>query len=156
MTDRLYEKFLRSPTFDGKEDKFQIFWMRFKAYVKVYKFAPALKICGEANLPANDVTPFDIMTVTGRLQAVAKKRNDWPVGLAHLIVAAMLQRYMSQDTVTRVELRQMLNKVSMTPNNDPRVIFEQISTIKKRYKMVTQRIEIEDLIAVVLDAAAKD
>jgi hypothetical protein len=64
-------------------------------------------------------------------------------------VAAMLQRYMPQDTVTRVELRQMLNKVSMKPNDDPRVIFEQISTIENRYTTATQTIETEDLIAVI-------
>jgi hypothetical protein len=62
---------------------------------------------------------------------------------------------MPQDTVIHVELRQMLNKVSMKPNNDPRVIFEQISTIENRYTTPTQTIEKEDLIAVVLDAVAK-
>ncbi len=44
----------------------------------------------------------------------------------------------------------------MKPNNDPRVIFEQISTIENRYTTATQRIDKEDLIAVVLDAASKD
>jgi hypothetical protein len=44
---------------------------------------------------------------------------DWPDGLAHLILLAMLQRYMPQDTVTRVEMRQMLKKVVMKPKDDP-------------------------------------
>jgi hypothetical protein len=39
------------PTFDGTDAEFQIFWMRFKAYyAKVYKFASALKIGGEADM----------------------------------------------------------------------------------------------------------
>ena len=177
-----YEKSVRLPTFDGTEEKFQIFWMRFKAYAKVYKFAQALRIGGESDLPTTDASIIDETTDPGKKQAAAKKRNeiamanftmafttegtislvykaetaDWPDGLAHLIVSAMLQRYMPQDTVTRVELRQMLNKVTMKPNDDPRVIFEQLSTIENRYTTATQRIEKEDLIAVVLDAAAKE
>lgn len=133
-------------------------------------------------MPASDAEVIDLTDAQGLRQEAAKKRNeiaianftmaitsegtislvykaataDWPDGLAHLIVVAMLQRYMPQDTVTRVELRQMLNKVSMKPNDDPRVIFEQISTIENRYTTATQTIETEDLIAVILDAAAKD
>jgi hypothetical protein len=50
----------------------------------------------------------------------------------------------------------MLNKVSMKPNSNPAVIFEQISTIKNRYCAGTRTIDNEDLIAVVLDAATKE
>jgi hypothetical protein len=129
-----------------------------------------LKIGGEADLPATDAMVVDITTNLGKKQAVAKKRNeivianfmmaftsegtislvykastvDWPDGLAHLIVVVMLQRYMPQDTVTRVELRQMLNKVSMKPNDDLRVIFEQISAIENGYTTAMQQIEKED------------
>jgi hypothetical protein len=155
--------------------------MRFKAYAKVYKFAQALKIGGESDLPTTDATAVDITTELGKKQTAAKKRNeivianftmafssegtislvykastvDWPNGLAHLFVIAMLQQYMPQNTVTTVKLRQMLNKVSMKANDDPRVIVEQISTIENRYTTATQ-IEKEDLSVVVLDAAVKD
>jgi hypothetical protein len=85
----------------------------------------------------------------GTISLVYKASNkDWPDGLAHLIVVAMLPRYMPQDTVTQVELCQMLNKVSMKPNDVLMVIFEQISTIENRYTTATQRIDKEDLIAV--------
>jgi hypothetical protein len=145
--------------------------MRFKVYrhAKVYKFASALKIGGEADMTASDATVVDLTNALGLRQEAAKKRNeiaianftmafasedtislvykaataDWPDGLAHLIVVAMLQKYMPQDTVTRVKLRQMLNKVSMKPNDDPMVIFEQISTIEIRYTTATQTIEKE-------------
>jgi hypothetical protein len=50
----------------------------------------------------------------------------------------------------------MLNKVLMKQNDDPRFIFEQISTIENRYTTAIQQIEKEDLIAVILNAAAKD
>jgi hypothetical protein len=68
----------------------------------------------------------------------------------------MASRYMSQDTVTCNKLRQMVNKVTMKPNDDPRVIFEQLSTIENRHTTATQQIEKEDLIAVVLDSATKE
>jgi hypothetical protein len=93
----------------------------------------------------------------GTISMVYKATNaDWPDGLVHLIVVAMLSRYMPQDTVTCVELRQMLNKVSMKPNDGPRVILKQISTIENRYTTARQRIEQEDSIAVVLEAASND
>jgi hypothetical protein len=63
---------------------------------------------------------------------------------------------MPQDTVTRVELRQILNKASMKPNSNPAVIFERISTIKNMYCAGTQTIDSEDLIAFVIDAANKE
>jgi hypothetical protein len=73
-----------------------------------------------------------------------------PNGLASLSTDALKAKYMPQNTVARVELRQMLNKVSMKPNSNPAVIFKQISTIKNRHCA-----DSEDLIAVVLDAATK-
>jgi hypothetical protein len=180
LRESTYKKSVRLPTFDSTVEKFQIFWMRFKAYAKLYKFLQALTIGGETHLPATDATTIDLTTDAVMLQAAAKKRNeiaianftmaftsegtislvykaanaDWPDGLAHLIVVAMLQRYMPQDTVTRVELRQMLNKVSMKTEDDPRGIFEHMSSIENRYTTPTQTIKKEDLIAVVLDAAA--
>jgi hypothetical protein len=126
LEETTYEKSVRLPTFDGTVEKFQIFWMRFKAYAKVYKFSQALKTGGETDLPRTNSTSIDLGTDAGKLQAEAKKRNeiaianftmaftsegtislvyksstaDWLDGLAHLIVVAMLQRYMPQDTVT--------------------------------------------------------
>jgi hypothetical protein len=67
--------------------------------------------------------------------------SDRPDGLAHLIALAMLERYMPQHTATQVELRQMLNKGSMKPYDDPRVIVEQISTIENRYTAAKQTLD---------------
>jgi hypothetical protein len=110
-----YKKSVRLPTFDGSIEKFQIFWMRFKAYAKVYKFAQTLKIGGESDLPSTDAAAIDQTSDAGKKQAAAKKRNeialanftmaftsegtislvyktstaDWPDGLAHLVMIAM-------------------------------------------------------------------
>jgi hypothetical protein len=55
--------------------------------------------------------------------------------------------------MTRVELRQMLNKVSMKKEQDPASIFEQLSSIKNRYNTKKNSIDEADLIAGILDAA---
>lgn len=129
-------KSLRLPTFDGTAEKFQIWWTRFWAYASVFAFAAALATGGEATLPAREDAVIDEATPAGVLSAAAKKRNaiavaqltmaftsngtmalvyeavtdEWPSGLAHRIVAALKQKYQPQDTMTRVELRQRLNK----------------------------------------------
>ena len=58
--------------------------------------------------------------------------KDWPSGLAHMVVKALFEKYRPQDTATRVELCQMLNKVSMKRHEDPAVLFESISKIENR------------------------
>jgi hypothetical protein len=51
----------------------------------------------------------------------------------------------------------MLKTVSMKPNGDPKVIFDQIRTIKSRYYCTsTQKIDEESLMAIVLGAAPKE
>ncbi len=154
--DAVWHKSVRMPTFDGTEGEFQIFWVRYRAYAEVHDFARAL--VHDTDMPADNSELIDETTPVGKLQKAAVKRNkiamanftmaftsegtisliykaettNWPDGLASLVTDALKAKYMPQDTVTRVELRQMLNKVSMKPNSNPAVIFEQISTIKNR------------------------
>ena len=54
---------------------------------------------------------------------------DWPGGLAYLVVEQLFKKYQPQDTVTRVELRQMLSKVRMKKGVDPATLFEQLASI---------------------------
>ena len=80
---------------------------------------------------------------------------EWPSGLAHLVVEALFKKYQPQDIITRVELRQMLNGIKMKKGEDPVTLFEQISSIENKYNK-NGKIDEEDLIAVVLDAAPSD
>jgi hypothetical protein len=59
--------------------------MRFKAYAKVCKFALALKVGGEADLPATDATSVGITSAVGMRQAAAKKRNK--IAIANFAMA---------------------------------------------------------------------
>ena len=71
------------------------------------------------------------------------------------MVAALAKKYQPQDTITRVELRQKLNKIKMKKNEDPAKLFEQISQIENKYNTAAFTIDSANLIAVVLDAASE-
>jgi hypothetical protein len=55
--------------------------------------------------------------------------------------------------MTRVELRQELNKISMKKKQEPAVMFEMISAVENRYNAASIQVSEEDFIAVILDAA---
>jgi hypothetical protein len=138
--DAVWQKLVHMPTFNGTEGEFQTFWVRYRAYAEVHDFARALVT--DHDMPSSNVVLIDETTPTEKLQKAAVKRNTiamanftmafttegtisliykaetsaWPNGLASLVTNVSKAKYMPNDTVTRVELRQMLNKVSMKPN----------------------------------------
>ncbi len=73
--------------------------------------------------------------------------KDWPAGLAHKVVVELFNKYYNpDDRIPRVELRAMLNGVSMKDAQDPSVPFEQISAIHNRYETATHQIDEEELV----------
>lgn len=148
---------VKLPTFDEKEKNFNMYWIKFKAYAVVKGFLPALQEGGEKDMPPNEEKDLDLADDAEKKHLAAKKRNamavasltmsfnteslityatrkscteEWPGGLAYLIVKAHFKKYRPQDTITRVELRSMLNKVTMKTNDCPDKLFEQLSYIK--------------------------
>ncbi len=78
----------------------------------------------------------------------------WPAGLAYKVVVELFNKYNPDDRISRVELRAMLNGVSMKDSQDPSVLFDQIiSAIRNRYDTATHQIDEEELMAVVMSAA---
>jgi hypothetical protein len=142
-------KSVRLPIFDGTHKSFQIWWVRFLAYSNVMKFKTAL-FRNTSQLPESDSTSLDDSIAEQALMKIAKTKNatamahltmaftsemtmglvyksmntEWPEGVAYLVVESMMKKYKPQDTITRVELRQKLNKVSMKKGQDPSTIFE--------------------------------
>ena len=54
------EKSVKLPTFDGAPKNFQIWWMRFVAYVMVYKFNKAIeKNALDPDMPQSQVEVLD-------------------------------------------------------------------------------------------------
>jgi hypothetical protein len=139
------------PIFDGTHKTFQIWWVRFLAYSNVMKFKTAL-FRNTSQLPESDSTSLDGSITEQALLKIAKTKNatamthltmaftsemimglvyksmtaEWPEGVAYLVVELMMKKYKPQDTITHVELRQKLIKVSMKKGQDPSTIFEQI------------------------------
>ena len=162
---------VRLPMFDGDHKKFQMWNTRFRAFATVSRFAEAL--APHAMMPAREDELFDETTEDGRLKALAIRRNgvamanlsmaftsegtmglvykamtpEWPGGLAYLVMEALNKKYRPQDTITRVELRQKLNKVAMKKNQDPATLFEQVSSIENQYNAPGVKIDEGDLIA---------
>jgi hypothetical protein len=79
-----------------------------------------------------------------------------PGGLAHLVIKALRAKYMPGDVFTKVELSQMLSKVKTKKDDEPSMLFKQLSAIENRFNKPVQSIPEDDLIAAVLTAAPKD
>jgi len=71
-------------------------------------------------------------------------------------VQALFKKYEPDDKITRVEIRELLAKVSMKAHQDPTSLFKQITAIQNRYNNASRKIDEEYLIAVILKAAPKD
>jgi hypothetical protein len=182
MENAAESRTVRLPVFGGAHADFQVWWTRFMAFAAVHKFTQALKVGGETNLPAKEDDAIDVSTDVGKLQSAAVRRNavamanltmaftseatinlvhkamtaEWPTGLAHLAVAAMFKKHRPQDAITKVELRQALNNIKMKKGKDPATPFEQICSIENKCNTATKKIDEDDLIAVVLDAAPSE
>jgi hypothetical protein len=72
-----------------------------------------------------------------------------------MVMDLMRKKYRPQDLVTRAELRNKLNNLSMVDGDVPKVLFEEISTIENRYNIGTNRVDEADLIALVMQKAPK-
>jgi len=66
----------------------------------------------------------------------------------------LLAKYIPQDTLSRIEVRQKLSKLKMSTNGDPKTLFEKIQTILN--SAVSVKVDDEDLVAIVLQLAPKN
>jgi hypothetical protein len=152
-----------TPRFDGTPKAFQVWWIRFMAFATVGKFIKALK--NDTNMPttmnrnAIAISNLTLAFSTEAMMGLVYKAmtTSFPSGLAYMVVEALFKKFRPQDTITRVELRQMLNSIKMKKGSDPASLFEQISSVENRFNIGTRgRIDQDDLIAVVLDAAPQE
>ena len=166
-------------SFDGDKENFQVWWTRFQEFARVKIFEQALIV--DADLPGtqteldalvpktntdkpgiraglrNDtaVTQLTIVFQTaGLLDNVNQaKTTDWPDGLASSIVTRLKRDYKPIDRMARVGMRRNMNEISMKNDDDPKVIFEQISTIRNHYAGSGVVVEEEDLMASEMEKA---
>ena len=172
-------KSVRLLLFNGKAENFQIWWARFKAYAKMYKFSQSVKETIDPDLPSSETAVLSTDADTMAKQKLALDRNeeamanltlamttesamsmvfvamtnDWPGGLATTVVVALLNKYAPQDLTSKLEVQTELTNVSMSEHEDPATIFKQLSVIEGRSRNTP--ISDDDLMATALAAAPK-
>ena len=95
-------------------------------------------------------------TETDMTMIMRAQSDEWPSGLAWKVVKELMIKYKPKNNMAIVEARMMLNKVSMKNDDDPSILFEQISQIQNRFGMGTHTIEDGDLIAAAIVAVPNE
>ena len=168
--------FVRMPVFDGTHTTFQAWWMRFTAFAIVHRFKVRISSEGvEEDLPATEAAVIPAGTDGAPARAAARRNSvayanlclalnskqlvcilvagqttDWPSGLAWRVVQALHRRFKPADIISKIELRRMLNQISMSRKEDPVTLFEQLSKIENQFSTTIDK---ADAIAIVMDAA---
>ena len=169
------------PTFSGKDEAFQVWWTKFRAFATAKGFVNAL-LSKESDLPTTEDQALDETNVDEKRMIKARERNslamayllsafkspadislayetmssDWPGGLAYETVEKLQEIYQPRDNVTEVEVYEKLLEVKMKPKEDPKTLFEQVASIQNWYNHGMKKLPQEQLIAVILKAAPKD
>eukprot|EP00957_Ditylum_brightwellii_P107386 8194230-Ditylum_brightwellii.AAC.1 len=70
----------------------------------------------------------------------ASMSTTYPGGLAYKVVVALHEKYAPKDLVSKVELHRQLNMITMKRDDDPTVLFEQISGLRNRHNTASFQI----------------
>ncbi|KAL7579076.1 hypothetical protein ACA910_019113 [Epithemia clementina (nom. ined.)] len=123
--------------------------VQIQAYAVVLKFAPAIKLQAEADLPAKENDPIDT-SAAGKTAGQAKRQNEivfvhlsivlqskqmvgllmkamateWPSSLAWKVVELLHIRFIPVDTMSKIEIQKLLNQVGMKRREDPGTLFK--------------------------------
>ena len=179
MTDST--KSIVIPTFSGKDEEFQLWWTKFRAFATAKGVIPSL-LGKESDLPTSEAEVLNENLTSDKKKIKARERNslamaylltafksaadvslayetmsnDWPGGLAYEVVNKLKEAYQPKDSVTEVELYERLLSVKMKAKDDPRTLFEQVASIQNWYNDGNRQVPKEQLMAVVLRAAPKE
>ena len=146
---------VKLPTFNGKKEKFELWWWRFKAYTAVAKFGDSIKEKFDRDMPL-DFETLDKDPVVAERQEKALHRNalavadytmafdnedlmalidagtnsDWPDGHAGMITWALLKKFKPDDIMSKAEMKKDIRNIKMKEGEDPVTIFNQILAIE--------------------------
>ena len=179
MDEEKLSKFVKLPTFDGDEEKFQLWLVRFEAYATCCGFRAAVGDAPEADLPESAAITLNLDPKTDKTAKVAAavncnsvamatltmamttnktmgalneaKDNLWPSGVAWKVIKKLKEKTQPMDMMAAVELRhRSLSAVTMKRNKDPKEMFENIANTKARYVKPGSTIPEDELVAVVI------
>ena len=132
------DKSIILPVFNGKDEAFQVWWTKFRAFATAKGFMATL-LGKEAELPAKESEVLDPTADTDKPEVKAKEHNslgmahllqafkaeadtslacktmdnDWSGGLAHLTVEKLMAVFKPKDNATEVEVHKKLLQVKM-------------------------------------------
>jgi hypothetical protein len=157
------------PRFDGTRDLFQVWWMQFSAFATMNRFAAAIQEEAEEDLPQAESTEEEdteeeglargrnrvaMYYLTLAFHTYASQRflflgmtQEWPNGLAWMVVRALFRAFRPRDNLSKIEMRVSMNSVTMNRKDSPEVLFSQLSSIQNRYGIQATE---EELIATVV------
>ena len=175
--DKLTSAKVNLPKFNGKQEGFMTWWMRFRAYAAVVGFSQSIGDSKDPSLPENEddelsedasmkkkqekalkcnrvaMASFTIAFTAEQLIGLCYKAmsTEWPSGQAYMVVQYLQKKFNPEDIVTKIEIRRELNAVTMGKEDDPEMMFEAISLLTNKYR--SANISEEDQIAVILENA---
>jgi len=82
--------------------------------------------------------------------------EEWPDGIAYLVVRELMKKYRPLDTISKIEMRQKLTRIKMKKGMDPSILFETLTSIQNQYLGPGKRLPKEELIAIILDVATEE
>ena len=86
MNEEKLSKFVKLRTFDGNEEKFQLWLVRFEAYATCCGFRAAVGDAPDAELPVDEASALILDPKTDKAKVAAVNRNR--VAMATLLMAA--------------------------------------------------------------------
>jgi hypothetical protein len=81
------------------------------------------------------------------------KTTKFPNSLAFMVMNALKKKYMPQDMITKVKLRQELMRIMKSGKEDPSTLFEQLAKVKAQ--CASAKLDAEEMIVVVIEKAPK-
>lgn len=161
------------PTFNGKDEGFQVWWTKFGAFSTAKGYVQAL-LGKEDDLPLTENQALDESDAVEKKKIKARDQNslamayllsafkaeadislayetmddEWPGGKAYLVVEKLMEIYKPKDNVTKVKVYERLLEVKMKAKEDPKTLFEQVASIQNWYNSGTKKLPKEQLIAV--------
>ena len=169
------------PTFNGKDEAFQVWWTKFRAFVTAKGFVATL-LGKEAKMPSKESDALDPTKDADKPKIKVKERNslgmahllqafkaeadislvhetmdsDWPGGLAYLTVEKLMAIHKPKDNVREVKVYTKLLQVKMKKKEDPKVPFEQVASVQIWHNMDAKKLPKEHLITVVLHTEPRE
>ena len=178
MDDHTASKHIGTPAFDGKAEKFAMWWPRFTAFAAVKKFDRQLHAdVTISKMPAKEgdystdadekkeqvnaedknrlaMAYFTMAFTSAQLMGMIDSAcdTDYQGGRASTVATLLLAKYRPVDRLAKVEMRQALGKIKLKKGEHPDVLFERLATVCNEYA-VSAPVDMESQISVIMEKA---